>query len=180
MQDGARDRRCGRRQGKIQEVEEEMPKGIRKAPPGKFSPTIRKGDVSMQVKVPPQRKQPPFVKHAPATLPTRMLIRNEDAASMIRLRTPQSPPAQAQEKRIDSMIPSAPPAQPEDVELNKVREAIFEIMGMHWMESVEVTNMIPKLKGRGIQVDKVLLCWVVQEDPQYSFVPAGSNDAYYP
>ena len=68
-----------------------------------------------------------------------MLGRKEDAASLVRLRTLQGPPAKAQEISIARTIPSAPPATPDDVKLNKVREAIFEIMGMHW-RSVEVTK----------------------------------------
>ena len=46
---------------KVYEVEEEMSKDIRQAPPTKFPPTMRVGDVSVQVKVPPQRKRPPLV-----------------------------------------------------------------------------------------------------------------------
>ena len=70
-----------------------------------------------------------------------MLIRNEDAATMMRLRVPSGPPVKSQEVRLASMFPSAPPAQPDDVELAKVREAIFEILGMNW-GIMEVTKMI--------------------------------------
>ena len=63
------------------------------------------GDMSVQVKVPPERKLPPLVKHAAgvweaassgsdawrATPPTRMLIRKGDAASMIGLRILPNP-----------------------------------------------------------------------------------------
>ena len=56
-----------------------------------------------------------LVKHAPGVWQssssgsdawTRILIRKEDAASTIRLRTPQGPPAKAQEIRIARMIDS--------------------------------------------------------------------------
>ena len=59
---------------------------------------MRVGDVSVQVKVPPQRKRPSLVKHAAGVqeaasgsdsrrlvLLSRILIRNEDATSLIRL-----------------------------------------------------------------------------------------------
>ena len=49
---------------RVKDVQEEMPRGIRKVPPKKFPPTRRVGDESVQVKVPPQRKQPHLVKHA--------------------------------------------------------------------------------------------------------------------
>ena len=52
------------------------------------------------------------------------------------------------------MVVRAPPAQPDDVEWNKVWEAIFEIMGVH-RGSVEVTKMIRELQGTGVRVDKV-------------------------
>ena len=42
----------------------QIPKGIRKAPPTKLPPTMRVRDMSVQVKVPPQRKQSSLVKHA--------------------------------------------------------------------------------------------------------------------
>ena len=51
------------------------------------------------------------------------------------------------------MIAIAPPAQPKDVEFTEVREVIFEIMGIYW-SSVTVTEMIQKLKERGVGVDK--------------------------
>ena len=41
-----------------------MRNGIRKAPPTKFAPTMMVGDVSVQVKEQPERKQSPLVKHA--------------------------------------------------------------------------------------------------------------------
>ena len=44
---------------KVKSIEEEMSRGTRKALPTKFPPTMRTGDEVMQVKVPPQRKQPP-------------------------------------------------------------------------------------------------------------------------
>ena len=36
--------------------------------------------------------------------------------------------------------------------------------------------MIQALQERAIQVDKVQLHWIVQEEPHYTFVPAVSND----
>ena len=42
--------------------------------------------------------------------------------------------------------------------------------------SVEVTRMVQKLHERGIWVDKVLLYWIVQEDPRCTSVPDGSHD----
>ena len=47
---------------KVRDVEKEMPKGIWKAPT-KFPPTMRERDVSVPVKAPKQRKQPPLVQH---------------------------------------------------------------------------------------------------------------------
>ena len=85
------------------------------------------------------------------------------------------PSAKANEKRIASLVPSAPPAQPEDVELTKKPEPILEIMGIRW-GSVEVTNMIRELNEKGTRVDKVQLFWLVQENPYDTFVPAGSKD----
>ena len=49
----------------MKEVEEEMPTGFRKALPAEVPPTVRVGDASVQVEVPPERKQPPVVKHVP-------------------------------------------------------------------------------------------------------------------
>ena len=49
----------------MQEVVEdrEVPTDIGKAPPTKFPPTVRDGEVQVPIKVPTQRKQPPLVKH---------------------------------------------------------------------------------------------------------------------
>ena len=80
------------------------------------------------------------------TPPTRSLIRKEDAANLIRLNQI------ARSKDIASMIASAP-ARPDDVELTKVRGAINELLGRHWVAT------------RGIRVDKVQLYWIVQEEP---------------
>ena len=83
-----------------------MPTGIRKAPPTKLPPTMRMGEGSVKVQVPLLRKQPPLVKYAPGVLEssssgsceTRMLIRKEDAASMVSLRVPSSLPAKGQSR----------------------------------------------------------------------------------
>ena len=57
--------RCSHRQGtKCNKVDEETPEGIRKTPPTNFPPPNRVGDVSMQVKVPHERKRPLLVRHA--------------------------------------------------------------------------------------------------------------------
>ena len=48
-------------------------------------------------------------------------------------------------------------------------------MGICW-RSVEVTNMNQTLQDRGIQVGKVQLYKIVQEEPYYTFVPTGPND----
>ena len=101
LQDAAQDREVlAPPRKKVREEVEEMPKGVRRAWPTKFPPTLRVGDVPVHVKVPPQRQQPPLVEHAAAvweaastcsdawrtTPPTWMWIRNEDEASMMRLR----------------------------------------------------------------------------------------------
>ena len=101
--------------------------------------------------------------------------RKEDDANMLRLSTPQSLPAKTQEITIANLAPSAPPGQPDDVHLTKVRAAISEFMGIYW-GSVEVTEMIQKLKERRTRVDKVQLYWIVREDPHCTFVPDGSNE----
>ena len=44
---------------RVRDVQEEMPRGIRKV-----AKEVPVGDESVQVKVPPQRKQPHLVKHA--------------------------------------------------------------------------------------------------------------------
>ena len=130
---------------KVYEVEEEMSKDIRQAPPTKFPPTTRVGDVSVQVKVPPQRKRPPLVMHAGcgelassgsdawrSIPPTRMLIQSEDAASLVRLGTPLGRSAKGRGVMLSSMIPSAPPAQPDYVDLTKVvQEGIFDFLYMN-------------------------------------------------
>ena len=126
---------------KVYEVEEEISQDIRQAPPTKFPPTTRVGDVSVQVKVPPQRKRPPLVMHAGcgelassgsdawrSIPPTRMLIPSEDAASMVRLRTPPGRSAKGR----GVMLSSAPPVQPDYVDLTKkVKEGIFEFLYMN-------------------------------------------------
>ena len=66
------------------------------------------------------------------TLLTRMLIRNEDAASTLSIRVPSGTLATVQEVKLASVIPCAPPAQPDELELARVREAIFEILDTHW------------------------------------------------
>ena len=120
----------------VKEVEEEMPKGVRKAPPTKFPPTMRVGDESAQFKVPPQRKAATDGQICSrsmgsdawrATPTSRVLIREEDAAIITRLRVPSRPPAQGNEVRLASMIPSTP----DYVEMTKeVREAMFELFCM--------------------------------------------------
>ena len=77
---------------------EEMPKGIRKALPTKFPPTNEGRRGGGTVTVPPLRMRPLLVKHVAGVWenrhhmdltrvedppPTRMLIRHEDAASMV-------------------------------------------------------------------------------------------------
>ena len=94
-----------------------------------------------------------------------MLVRKEGAANMVRLRVRSGHRAKSQEVRLASMIPSAPPAQPDHVELTKGREAIVEILGMNWGAS-----------PGGTQVDQVQIHWILQEEPHYTFVPAGSNE----
>ena len=82
--------------------------------PTMLPPTMRVGDEEMQVKAPPQRKQPHVVacqasssgssawrREAP---PTRTLIQEEDAASLTRLRTPQGFPTKMQEMRIATLV----------------------------------------------------------------------------
>ena len=83
--------------------------------------------------------------------------------------------SKAEEVRIAKGTPTAPPAQQKDLELANVREAIFEILGMH-RGIVEVAKMIQALQERGIQLGQVQLYWIIQEDPHYTFVPAGSNE----
>ena len=92
---------------KVREEAEELPKGIRKAPPTKLPLAMRVGEVQVPVKVPPQRKQPPLVKHAAgvwdaasgsdswrAAPLSQMLFKNEDASSMTRLRILPLPSSQ--------------------------------------------------------------------------------------
>ena len=58
------------------------------------------------------------------------------------------------------MVPSVPPAQPpqpDDVGLAKVREGIFDVMGICW-GIVEVTKNIHELKDRGIPLGNVQRC----------------------
>ena len=146
---GQKNARGGKRQGGVDkakgeenEVEEEMPRGIRKAPPTKFPPAMRVGHVSVQGKAATQRLQSLLVKHAEelwnrhhldlmrrVTPPTRMLIRSTDAASLVIFITPLGPPAKGNESMLSGMIPSAPPAQPDYVDLTKmVQEAVFEFL----------------------------------------------------
>ena len=54
------------------------------------------------------------------------------------------------------MIPSASPAQPYDVELTTVREAIFEILGVNWEAFTDV--------------------WQERSRIVCTFFPAGSNE----
>ena len=57
------------------------------------------------------------------TPPIRLLIRKADAASLRRLRTPRGPPAKGTAVMLSCMIPSAPLAQADCVEMTKeVRE----------------------------------------------------------
>ena len=157
-------------------------KGIRKAPPTKYPPAIRAGDEQVLVKAPPR---PLTVKHSPGvresassgsdawrtTPPTRMFIRKEDVASMIRLRVPSGPPAKGKEVRLSSMISSAPPAQRDDVEMTEEeREVILEILYMNWGVT-ELDKMTQALPSRGLLVD-----WILQGDPQHAFFSAGLND----
>ena len=184
MQEGVKDR----------EAEDEMSKNIRKAPPTKFPPImfmrVDARESATSEKSAAQRPLP--VKHAPGTWqasfsgsdpwkeapPNSMLIQEEDAASWTRLRTPQSVPANAKEMRIVRLVSRAPPAQPEDVELTKMRKVIAWIMCFCW-RSVEVTQMSQELQERCIQVDKVQLFWIVQE--LYSTcVPVGSKIVLVP
>ena len=74
-------------------------------------------DLLVQVKEPPQRKQHPLVKHvagvwevASSSSPTRILIRNEDAASMIRLRIHPDLPAKRKQVILANVALSAPPS----------------------------------------------------------------------
>ena len=70
---------------------------------------------------------------------------------MVRLRRgPSSPPS------------DGPPAQPEDLELAKVQEAIL--------------RSLAHSGKRDVQMDQVQVSSVVQEDPHYTFVPVGSNE----
>ena len=125
---------------KARDEAEEVMKGIRKAPPTKYPPAVRVGDEQVLVKA-PLRALP--VKHAPGvwesassgprawreTPPARMFIRKEDAATMVILTVPAGPPAKGKEVRLSSIIPSAPPAQPDHVEMTKeVRQAIIYIL----------------------------------------------------
>ena len=113
---------------KVREEVEEILNGVRTVPT-KFPPTtMRVGDVPVQIKGPPQRKQPQLVKHdagvweaastvsdaGRATPPTRMLIRNEDAAHMTMLRIPLGRLAKAESCHV------------------VVREAMYETMYMNW------------------------------------------------
>ena len=69
-----------------------------------------------------------------------VLMQKEDAASLTQ--NSAGPPAEAQEISKSS---SAPPSQPDDVELTR---------GIYW-RSVKVSNMIQELQETGSRVDKV-------------------------
>ena len=75
-----------------------------------------------------------------------------------------------------SMIATAPPAQPDYVGLTKeVREPIFEILCMNW-RIMGLDKMIQALQSGSFLVDHVEVYRILQSDPRYTVVPAGSND----
>ena len=80
--------------------------------------------MQVPVKAPPR---PLPVMHAPGI--------REPGSQHAELRVPSGPPARGKEVRLSSMISSAPPIQPDDVEMtDDVREAMLEIF-LHEMES---------------------------------------------
>ena len=79
---------------KVKEESDERMRGLRRAPPTKCRPMMGESGRLVLVKVTPQRKQPPPVKHVAAewTFPSAHLwVPTKDAASMARLRLPLIP-----------------------------------------------------------------------------------------
>ena len=127
---GKKNARGGNKQGGVDTAKEQGERrrgGDAKRYPESAAEQVPAGDdgeAPAQAKSPPPSKQPPLVKHAEevresassgfdswtVTLPTRMLTRNEDAASLIRRRNPLGLMARGKEVMLFSMIP-APPAQ---------------------------------------------------------------------
>ena len=63
MQDGVKDKEVTPPREKVNEAEEDMSDGFRKAPT-KLPPTMRMADEVMRVTAPPQRRQPTLIAHA--------------------------------------------------------------------------------------------------------------------
>ena len=158
-----------------------MPRGIRKAPPTKFPPTMSGVKVS--------HTNRPWSKHAArvweaasgsdsrrATPPSRMLIRSEDAASMVRLRILPDSPAKGKTYIVASMVPSASSAPPEYLDTAKRgRKAIHEILFMNW-RVMGIDKMIQALQRNMSVWIKCKFLRMMQGDPQSAFFPAGTND----
>ena len=135
-----------------------------------------------RVTVPPQKKQPPAQQSLPvvyalgalqssspgpsAWREAPPLSRKEDDLNLIRLTTSQGHPAKAQEILLIWCLARR---------LKDARDAFSDIMGIYW-RTVEVSRMIYALTERGIRVDNVQRYWIVQEDPHYTFLPAGSDE----
>ena len=150
-----------------------MPRGIQKALPTKFPPTMRAGSVSVKVKVPPRRKQPPLVKHAAGVWeaastgtrgehlpPTRMFIRNEDVASMLRLGIPPGPLAKGKAVIMSSDLQRA-------ASTARLCGPDQEGARTYFRDPVhELDKMVQALKSRTFLVDQQQFYWILQGDPQ--------------
>ena len=107
---------------KVRDEVEEIPKGVRKAPPTKFPPTMRVcGSASTSEGTTAEENnrfrssmlqecgRRRLISNSWRLVPpSRMLIRSEDAASIIRLRFSTSPPAKGKAVVLANMVPSAP------------------------------------------------------------------------
>ena len=99
-----------------------------------------------------------------------MLNRKKNAASMVRLRVPNGPPAKGQEVRLATA--------------NTSRWCgVDKGGGVHSrdpgnaLERRGSDNNYPGASRKiGVRVDNVQLYWIVQEDPHCTLVPVGSNE----
>ena len=74
-----------------------------------------------------------------------------------------------------SMVSSSPPAPPDYLDpAKRMRKAIHEIAAINW-RIMGTDKNVRALQHRDFLVNQVQVCWRLQGDPQYAFVPAGSN-----
>ena len=73
------------------------------------------------------------------------------------------------------MVSSAPPVPPDFLDLAKrERKATCEVLSMR--EGGGGHKMVQALQRSYVFVDAVQVCWMMQGDPHYAFLPAGTND----